>query len=73
VVALGVLLCGTRCPLAFCGTFGRKEIIEISKTARGHWKSLNLFYSLHTWTAYSTFGDKFYFILFYFVLFSPSR
>lgn len=59
--------------LHFVAPLDWKEIIEISKTARGHWKSLNLFYSLHTWTAYSTFGDKFYFILFYFVLFSPSR
>jgi hypothetical protein len=43
--------------LHFVAPLDWKEIIEISKTARGHWKSLNLFYSLHTWTAYSTFGD----------------
>ncbi len=34
VVAVRVLLCERWCLLAFCGVIGRKEVIEVLRTAR---------------------------------------
>ena len=40
------------CPLSFYGVFGGKETIDISRTERGHWRSLSVFFFFFWTTAF---------------------
>jgi hypothetical protein len=40
---LRVLSCGRWCPLTFCGAYGGKKMIKISRSERGRWRSSSPF------------------------------
>jgi hypothetical protein len=44
MVALRVLLYGSRCLLVSCGVSGENTMIEVPRTARGRWRSLSPYF-----------------------------